>query len=133
MSRRYKSVTMKFGLPLALPTSRVVFRCYASHGIAYARTPPASSDLILLLVDAQRDARWARGHFVEHHRFLCDDAQDGAWERLGWIMADGSQPLGELEAVDPELAQFEYLPPADNRNARLEGMFDDWGVGPHSM
>jgi hypothetical protein len=23
------------------------------------------------------------------------------WARLGWIMADGSLPLGELDVVDP--------------------------------
>ena len=28
----------------------------------------------------------------------------------GWRMADGSMPLGDYDAVDPELAQFDYLP-----------------------
>jgi hypothetical protein len=121
---------MKFGLPLAGPDQKVIFHCYASHGISYARTPPRDSALILLIVNTQRVARWSPGHFVDHHQFLCDDAQDGTWKRLGWIMANGSLPLGELERVDPELAQFEYLPAADNRNAELGGKFDGWGIGP---
>jgi hypothetical protein len=35
-TRRFKSATMKFGVPLPVPASR----CYGKHGKAYAHTPP---------------------------------------------------------------------------------------------
>jgi len=33
----------------------------------------------------------------------------GPWKTFGWRMGDGSLPLGEHDAVDPDLAQFEFL------------------------
>jgi hypothetical protein len=42
-------------------------------------------------------------------------AEADGWRRLGWIMADGSLPFGEFDLVDPELAQFEYLPAPNSR------------------
>jgi hypothetical protein len=41
------------------------------------------------------------------------------WATLGWVMADGSLPLGELDAVDPALAQYHYLPRIDDRDVLL--------------
>ncbi len=36
-------------------------------------------------------------------------------------MADDSVPLGELDAVDPELAQFDYLPLPHTRAMKPHG------------
>jgi hypothetical protein len=38
------------------------------------------------------------------------------WATLGWLMADQSLPLGELDRVDPALAQYSYLPLVDDRD-----------------
>ena len=45
MSRRFKSRTMRFGVPLSIPGSRCAERCYGRHGIAFAATPPLGSNL----------------------------------------------------------------------------------------
>jgi len=34
-TRRYKSRTMRFGVPLSVPGSRYVERCYGKHGAGY--------------------------------------------------------------------------------------------------
>ena len=44
MSRRFKSPTMKFGVPLSVPGSRYVEHCYGKHGKGYGHTPPRNSD-----------------------------------------------------------------------------------------
>jgi hypothetical protein len=38
------------------------------------------------------------------------------WAMLGWVMADGSLPLGELDRVDPAMAQTGYLRLIDSRD-----------------
>jgi len=111
---RYKSRTMRFGLPLALADSKRVFYCYASHGKGYGfasgpRTCPCA--VRILAVNSARETRWEDGVYVSPHRWSCPAfSGKDEWRRLGWIMADGSLPFGELDVVDPELAQFEYLP-----------------------
>jgi len=52
--------------------------------------------------------------------FTCDAMRGKkGWARLGWVMAHGSLPLGELDAVDPALAQYQYLPRIDDRDVPL--------------
>jgi hypothetical protein len=41
---------------------------------------------------------------------------------FGWVMADGSLPLGELDRVDPEMAQSGYLHLIDGRNCTWRQM-----------
>lgn len=112
MSRRYKSRTMRFGVPLSVPGSRYVERCYAAHGKGFAGSPPRASELELILVNAQRQLWRVEGFFPEPHRYVTDAVGLGGegWRILGWRLADGSMPLGDYDAVDPELAQFDYLP-----------------------
>jgi len=51
------------------------------------------------------------GHFSEPHKYLTEAVgPDEGWKILGWRMADETMPLGEYDATDPELAQFDYLP-----------------------
>jgi len=110
MSRRYKSATMKFGVPLAVPGSRYVERCYAKHGKAYGHTPPRNSAIELILINNLRQLWTAPGYFPEGHCYLTDAVtRDSGWRILGWRMADGSMPLGDYDEVDPELAQIAYL------------------------
>ena len=122
MSRRFKSATMKFGVPLALPTSRRVLHCYASHGKAYGFALPRSYPCAvrILAVNGARETRWEDGVYEEPHRWKCPAlAGHEEWRRLGWAMPDGSQPFGELDGVDPNLAQFNYLPPANSPSPSL--------------
>ena len=111
MSRRFKSRTMRFGIPLSVPGSRYIEQCYAKHGKGYAQTPPRNSAIELILINAQRQLWRVEGTYLESHRYLTDaTTHNSGWRILGWRMADGSMPLGEYDAVDPELAQFDYLP-----------------------
>jgi hypothetical protein len=111
MSRRYKSRTMKFGVPLSLPGSRYIEHCYAAPGKGYDGTPPSNSAIELVLVNAQRELWRVEGRYPEPHKYLTDaTTHDSGWRILGWRMADGSVPFGDYDAVDPDLAQFDYLP-----------------------
>ena len=42
-------------------------------------------------------------------------------------MADGSMPLGDYDAIDPELAQFDYLPVPNSPEARWHSIPPDGG------
>jgi hypothetical protein len=110
-TRRFKSPTMKFGVPLSVPGSRYVERCYGKHGKGYAHTPPRNSGIELVLINESRQLWTVPGHYGDSHQYLTDATRhDSGWRILGWRMADGSKPLGEYDEVDPELAQMDYLP-----------------------
>jgi len=110
-SRRYKSHTMKFGIPLSVAGSRHVEHCYSFHGAAYAHPAPDAAEIELVLINSLRQLWIASGTRTAAGGYRTDAVgQDDGWRMLGWRMADGSMPLGEYDAVDPELAQFEYLP-----------------------
>jgi len=111
MSRRYKSATLQFGKPLALPSSKRIERCYAKHGKAFAHSPRQAVPIELLLINARREVRLVVGHCEHTHALMTDEVpRDGdKWKILGWRMVDGSMPLGDYDAVDPDLAQFEFL------------------------
>jgi len=132
-TRRFKSPTMKFGVPLSVPGSRYIERCYAKHGKGYAHTPPSDAAIELVLIDESRQLRNVPGHCGDGHRYLTDAASiECGWRILGWRMADGSMPLGEYDEVDPELAQMDYLPapnPPESRPwqpARSESVADEY-------
>ena len=101
-------------VPLAVPGSRRVERCYAIHGKGRARPPLRSARIELVLVDEARDVWNVLGFHADAGRFTRDavDRETG-WRILGWRMADGTRPLGDYDAVDPELAQLDRLPSPD--------------------
>jgi len=111
VSRRYKSATLRFSKPLALPSSKRIERCYAKHGKAFAHSPPQGVAIELLLINACREIRVVIGRCEDTHALMTDEIprEGGNWKILGWRMVDGSKPLGEYDAVDPELAQFAFL------------------------
>jgi hypothetical protein len=114
MARRSKYSGMQFNRPLVLPTSKRVFHCYATHGKGGSHYPPWDSAIRILVINGAREVRWVDARFNKWGNFVCPQlAGDYAWSRLGWIMADGSLPLGELDAVDPELTQLGYLAMVD--------------------
>jgi hypothetical protein len=124
MMGRYKSRTMRFGVPLSVPGSRYVEHCYGMHGKGYGHTPPRTSSIELILVNDQRQLWRVDGYFPEAHKYVTDAVGLGGngWKILGWRMADESMPLGEYDAVDPELAQFDYLPVPNRPEERPHGV-----------
>jgi len=132
-SRRFKSVTMKFGVPLSVPGSRQVERCYGMHGKGFAGSPEPGTAIDLLLINPLRQVWLAPGYFPERHSYRTDAVErDSGWRILGWRMADGSMPLGDHDDVDPELAQWDYLPlanPGRDADARLSGDFSSLREG----
>ena len=97
MSRRFKSRTMKFGVPLSVPGSRYVEHCYGKHGKGCGGAPPLNSALELILVNAQRQLWRVDGYYPDHHQYRTDAVGPcEGWRVLGWRMADGSMPLGRL-------------------------------------
>jgi len=111
---------MQFRKSLSTPESKRIFQCYATHGKGYGHDPSISgTDIRILLVNAARAVLWADARF-DGRNYHCEAARlDAQWKRLGWVMVDGSLPLGELDAVNPDLAQFDYLAAADTSNLPL--------------
>jgi len=109
---RYKSSDrMKFGLPLATAEAKQVFHCHSTHGKAYGRAIPNFTTAVrIVVINAAREAHWEDATFDPYKRFRCaalDPPRD--WKLLGGAMADGSLPFGELDAVDPLIAQYDFL------------------------
>lgn len=110
-TRRFKSITMKFGVPLSVPGSRHVEWCYGMHGKGFSGSPEAGAAIDLVLLNPLRQVWIAPGHYPDRHAYRTDAVERGSgWRILGWRMSDGSMPLGDYDAIDPELAQLVYLP-----------------------
>jgi hypothetical protein len=117
MARRGRySGGYKFYQALTSPTSTRVFYCYAMHGKGYgaASAPKPSIEPVgvrILALNRARETWWEDGAHVIMQGWSCPAlAGLDDWRLLGWTMPDCSLLFGELDAVDPELAQFEYLP-----------------------
>ena len=127
MSLRHESRTMRPRVPLSVAGSRYVERCYAMHGKSYDGCPSCGSEIELVLISEDRKLWTVEGYFPEPHKYLTDAVGLGGdgWKILGWRMADGSRPLGDHDAVDPELAQIDDLPvpnaPQGRPGARASG------------
>jgi len=111
MSRRRSKTVPPCNVPLAVPGSLRVERCYAMHGKGWIQNPGWNARVELVLIDDSRDVWNVLGFHPEPRRFHTDavDCESG-WRILGWRMADGSKPHGEYDYVDPELAQIDRLP-----------------------
>lgn len=118
MSRRFKSSTFKFNQPLSRPESKKVYECYGVHGKGYGGSPPFNTHVRVLCMHQQtREVKWAAGFYCAIDRFTSESMRGKTeWVMLGWVMADGSLPLGELDRVDPEMAQVRYLHLIDSRD-----------------
>ena len=115
--RRGNAHGFEFGKPLATPDSTVVYRCYATHGKGYGGCPPFNAVIRILCLSASGEVLWADGFYHPLYRCMCDAMRGKkGWAQLGWVMTDGSLPLGELDAVDPALAQYGYLHLIDERD-----------------
>ena len=104
-------------VPLSVPGSRRVERCYAMPG--KGRRIHAEACVELVLVDEERDVWNVLGMHHAAARFSSSAVPaDASWRVLGWRMADGSMPFGDYDLVDPELATFEHLPVPERADAR---------------
>ena len=124
MSRRFKSSTFKFHQPLSGPGSKVVFECYGVHGKGYGGSPPFNTHIRVLCMNQEtREVQWADGFYSAMDHFTSDFMRGKTeWVMLGWMMADGSLPLGKLDRVDPEMAQVRYLRLIDSRDTTWQQM-----------
>ena len=118
MARRHR---IDFHKPLAGPFSKVVYHCYASHGKGFGGVPPWGAKTRSLCINLKtREVKWADSCYTSSGEYQCDEMRGPlgcGWARLGWIMADGSLPLGELDVVDPLMYNDERgLPLLDARD-----------------
>jgi hypothetical protein len=117
MSRRFKSSTFKFNQPLSSPASTSVYYCYGVHGKGYGGSPPFDASIRILWLSERGDVKWVDGFYSFIHRFTCECMRGvKGWTMLGWVMADGSLPLGGLDRIDPAMAQTGYLRLIDSRD-----------------
>jgi hypothetical protein len=70
--RRFKSSTMNFGVPLSVPSSRYIERCYGKHGKGFAGTPPRNSEIELVLINTQRQLWTVDGYFPGPHTYATE-------------------------------------------------------------
>lgn len=104
-------------VPLSVPGSRRVERCYAMPGKGSRIHAEARVELVL--VDEERDVWNVLGVHHAASRFSSSAVPtDASWRVLGWRMADGSMPFGDYDLVDPDLAMFERLPVPERADAR---------------
>lgn len=120
MARRHR---IDFRKPLAGPDSKVVYHCYASHGKAFGPNPPWGANLRALAINLEtREVKWVDSWFSNRAiEFQCEEMRGiTGWAMLGWVMADGTLPLGELDVVDPIMYNDERgLPLLDSRDRQL--------------
>ncbi len=95
---------------LATAESTVRVRCYASQGKAHYFHPGYSGPSTLVLVNAARDVVYVTRDNQADGWYNSRDVPPGLWRVLGWIPCADSLPHGDLEEVDPHLADFEHLP-----------------------
>lgn len=125
-SPRWKAPPPKI---LATPESQRCIRCYATQGKAYIFHPGYSGRSTLVLINLEREVRYATRSDTADGWYCSDDVALGTWRVLGWIPCEGRLPHGDLEDVDPDLADFDSLPvpnalPPQSHGTRLNREVD---------
>ena len=64
----------------------------------------------LLLIDQERHTRWVNSPVRSYSVSYPVDEDCEGWRVLGWRLPSGELRHGEYDVVDPELADFDYLP-----------------------
>lgn len=91
-------------------TSDVLIYCYAAQGIGRWHHAPLGADVLVVLINKQRQIREVLGRQVGNWDMVVDGiTYPSGWYVLGWRMADGSLPHGPLDAVDPAMTDLELL------------------------
>jgi hypothetical protein len=95
---------------LSTPESVRTVACYAAQGKGEYRAPLATTRFHLVLIDPSREVLIVPGYAPHQWTFHTDAIENGsAWLVLGWRPPDGSLPHGDLDLVDPDLADLKKL------------------------
>lgn len=103
---------------LSTPDSKRVVRCYACQGKAYIFHPLAGEPASIILVNSEREVRIVKSASTFLVAWGCEIDVLGEWRVLGWIPPGGELRHGELEDVDPDVADWDQLP-LPNRQVSL--------------
>lgn len=95
---------------LATPESKRVVRCYATQGKAYTFHPTIAGACRIILVNEVRDVLFVTRDDRTSEPYCSNEVPLGDWFVLGRLPRNGELPHGELDDVDPELAEIEKLP-----------------------
>lgn len=102
---------------LSTPESKRVVRCYAIEGAAYIHHPMHGERCTIILLNEAREILIVRQSASFGGWYDSDEVPLGDWRVLGWIPAGGELRHGELDAVDPDLADFAKLPRPNSQAA----------------
>ena len=95
---------------LSTPESARVVDCYGAQGKGAHNCPFACTHVELVLINVERQVMTASGYSPATWELQTEAVALGSgWLVLGWRMLDGSQPFGNLDHVDPELADLAQL------------------------
>ena len=84
--------------------------CYAAQGKGAYHCPLAFTHRELALINADRQVMIVAGYAPASWSLHTEAVALGSgWLVLGWRMLDGALPYGELDQVDPELADLAQL------------------------
>ncbi len=96
---------------LADEHSTVRIPCYAMHGIGRYHCALVTSEVVAVLINADRQVREAPGKVTSSWYIDVEGVPfPSEWRMLGWRYRDGSLPKGPHDAVDPAMAVIEDLP-----------------------
>ena len=96
---------------LANERSLLRLPCYAMHGIGRYHSALVTTELDVLLINAARHVREARGKVTASWQIDVEGVPfPSEWRLLGWRYRDGSLPKGPHDVVDPAMAVVEDLP-----------------------
>lgn len=90
--------------------SERVLHCYATLGAGCGTDPQINSAIRILAINAARETQWVDAYYCSYKGFVCEALRGNEWRLLGYVQADGTKPLGPLDAVDPQLVEFDRLP-----------------------
>lgn len=91
--------------------SLVRIPCYAMHGIGRYHSAVVTTEVVAVLINAERQVREAPGKVTASWQIDVEGVPyPSEWRLLGWRYRDGSLPKGPLDAVDPAMVVLEDLP-----------------------
>ena len=109
MKRGRRSSTRWPLAPIRTDESQLLVPCYAMEGRNWHAIPPHNLTLLLVLVHpVTREHQVVEG-FHSMHGPMCCDAVQAPWLVAGWLPADGTLPLGQLDLLDPKVARLTFL------------------------
>src|SRR5665213_2520220 len=92
---------------LSTPDSVHTIDCYAAQGKGATFNPISSTHCELVLINADWQVMIVPGYAPANWQLQTDAVALGSgWLVLGWRPLDGTLPFGELDRVDPLLADL---------------------------